>query len=634
MKRSIKKVLILSAFIVGLNLYSKEPFTWVFGDRTLTLSGTLQTESGFNTRNYLLNKEVSYDKAFVVKSKFDWAVDVIDPYGEMKVVLRNKATWGSNKSAVTGFTTLDDNGALCMTHRHDLGSRVVWLREGWFSIDLTKLFAMDLPKQEFKFGAFSFTLGRGISLGDAYAVSPGSLGFFQDFSVDQYAHGVLVSGGMAANVFGYDAYLGVLENKSTSFAETSAQTQLGEFGRQNNPMRGFGSINWVLAGRVKFDPIKNDFYKWHMEMYALYNNAPEQKIEFLGDSKSNLGTMGMAMEFASPAFEFGFDAAVNRGQQKVKGWDRNRIQKINREGIATYVYSDIYTVDPATNVVTDLDKVIYNTYDKSQVAAVNAVTRSPDSNGTQIEGTDLYNSLTRFRPPFSNKFEGYMLVADGGFWLLPKKVMVSFGGGIASGDINPNINLADPQDVKTDTVYEGFVPLQEVYTGDRVRSTFVLGGGGDLKRLLPSPNSGNKIGTVVDAFTNLIFLGFSTRVITDFWGKKVTIQPNILSYRADYAGNKYDILTARTTDEPASNQLGTEINMFSTIEFTDSLKSTFVWIVFLPGQHYRDVKGRPFTADQLKLVEKYYKSRIIPQDLPVIAADTVFGVTWLLSYSF
>ncbi len=634
MKRRIPFIVLMGLFLIITPVRAKDKIQWTFGDTVLNFSGALQTESGFNTRTFLLNKNIPYDKGFVVKTKFDMTFDVVDPLTEMKVTLRNKATWGSNKSASTSLVTLNDNGALGLSHRHDIGSRIMWVREGWIKVILTDLFAMKLPKQEFTMGSFSFTLGRGIALGDAYAVSPASLGFFQDFSVDQFAYGALVSGGIVPNMFSYDAYVALLENKSNSISETGAQTQYAEFGKKNDPFRGFGKINWILAGRLNADPIKNEKYKLHFETYALYNSAPEQTIEFTGDSKSNLGTIGMAMEFAAPAVEFGFDCAANRGQQRVKGWDRNRIQNINRQGVSTYVYSDVYTVDPSVTTVSDAYKAVYDTSNSAEVLAVNEVPRSLEFNGAEIPGTTLYNGLSRFRAPYTNRFQGYMAVMDAGLWLLPKQVMISFGGGISSGDVNPNVNLTDPSDTRSDIVYEGFIPIQEVYTGDRIRSTFVLGGGG-LNRLLDTPDSGNGIASIADSFTNLIFNGCSLRIITKFWGKSVVIQPNILSYYSDFTGNKFDMATGRITTEQASNHLGVEFNMFSTVTFTDSLKSTFVWIVFLPGQQYRDIKGKPFTADQRRIINKYLGSgNPLPEDLPVLGSDIVFGASWLLGYSF
>lgn len=635
MKRYIVSLFALGSFLVGCPIQAKKgDMKWTFGDTILNFSGVLQTETGFNKNTTLLNNNVPYDMGFVVKTNFDMSFHVIDPCVETKVTLRNKATWGNNKSFSTNSIALNDNGFLGSQHSHGIGARAMWIREGWVKINFTDLFAMKLPKQEVKLGSFSFALGRGISLGDAYAVSPASLGFFQDFSVNQFAYGALVSGSIVPSLFGYDAYIAILENNSTSLADTCVPTQRAAFGGKNNPTRGFGVINWVLAGRINIDPLKTEYYKLHFEPYALYNSAPEQTLEYLGDSKSNLGTIGMAMEFSAPAVEFGFDFATNRGQQQVKGWDRNKIQKVNRGGIATYVYSDVYTVNPATTVVTNANKAVCDPSNTAQVIAISDVNRSAASNGTEIEGTGLYNSTTRFRPPYTNKFQGYMLVADGGLWLLPKRLMVSVGGGISSGDVNPNAHLADSVSGCVDSVYEGFVPLQEVYTGDRIRSTYVLGGsGGYLKRLMP--DSGNGVALVADAFTNLIFVGFSARYLTTAWGKPFVLQPNILTYRADVTCNKFDITTGTLINKPADNHLGIEFNIFNIIDFTDSLKSTFVGIVFVPGQHYKDIKGKPFTPEQKGMIGQCLASgRSIPHNLPVVGSDIVFGASWLFTYAF
>ena len=69
---------------------------------------------------------------------------------------------------------------------------------------------------------------------------------------------------------------------------------------------------------------------FELEPYALYNRDPEQRVEFFGDASSRLGTIGLAGEYLSSCWEFGFDYAVNLGRQKVKGWDRNQVELQNR----------------------------------------------------------------------------------------------------------------------------------------------------------------------------------------------------------------------------------------------------------------------------------------------------------------
>ena len=69
-----------------------------------------------------------------------------------------------------------------------------------------------------------------------------------------------------------------------------------------------------------------------VEPYILYNHNPEQKVEFIGDAKSDLCTFGIAGEFELGNFECGFDTAFNFGKQTVYGWDRNIIKLENKGG--------------------------------------------------------------------------------------------------------------------------------------------------------------------------------------------------------------------------------------------------------------------------------------------------------------
>ena len=52
----------------------------------------------------------------------------------------------------------------------------------------------------FTVGAFPFELGRGISLGAAYAIGPGPLGFYSDGMIDQFAFGFKFSGEIVPDV--------------------------------------------------------------------------------------------------------------------------------------------------------------------------------------------------------------------------------------------------------------------------------------------------------------------------------------------------------------------------------------------------------------------------------------------------
>ncbi len=80
-----------------------------------------------------------------------------------------------------------------------------------------------------------------------------------------------------------------------------------------------------------------------------------------------------------------------------------------------------------------------------------------------------------------------MIVADAAYTIARPQIKVAIAGGYASGDENPNKDLEDPNDSNVDGDFSGFIGLQEIYTGKRVRSGFLLSGAGRIPRVLSFP---------------------------------------------------------------------------------------------------------------------------------------------------
>lgn len=625
----------LTVFTFSIHLEAKQAKKVLYNNVeeqvSLVVSGKIDTTTLSDIHADLLNKSIKADKTFALKTTFDINFDIISPFVSARISPRNKAVWGNDKQNSTVYVDIKDVNAVSLGHNHKIPARIIWVREGWIALDYAKLFAMDLESQIFTVGAFPFSVGRGISLGDAYSVNPASLGFFSDNIVDQYAFGAKFSGSFLKNFLTYDLYGAMLENKATSVSETTAQTQSQAYGKKSNPARGFGKINWLGVARYKITPLKTETSSLVFEPYVVYNSAPEQTIEFTADASSKLTTVGFACDVKITNFEFGWEAAFNRGSQKVQGWDRNKIEKINRGGYAVYVYNHVYDVDPNIVTVTDANKVLYDPSNAAQNNAINNVTRTGTSNGSAISGTALYNGLSRFRDPYENKYHGYMAVADIAYKITPS-VKIAMTGGIASGDKNPNANLLDPYDANVDGTYDGFIPLQEVYSGKQVKSAFVMGAG-KLKRPLSAPNTGDQFAQVVNGFSNLKFLGFGSEYKVKFSIRGFKLQPNLLAYWEENATNKFDIATGLSLNEPAHKFLGTEGNIFITVDLSDEITLKLSGAVFKPGQHYYDIKGKPMNAAQRKIINAY-NSTSIADSIPVLSTDNAYSFTVGMTYSF
>ena len=208
-----------------------------------------------------------------------------------------------------------------------------------------------------------------------------------------------------------------------------------------------------------------------LEPYGMFNHDPEQKIEVRGDSESRLGTVGIAGEYFGDRFEFGFDGAVNLGRQRVFGLDRNVINTENRGG--QVILSNSHVVDQSGNKIPHVP----DSAKTSAQTIINTTFQNESQNGKKIaadinvgfltEPVDLINKNNRFRDPYTNRYDGWMFVADAAWWLYKKDLQLALTVGAASGDYNPKFDTRDED-------FKGFICLQEVYSGRRVKSAFFL----------------------------------------------------------------------------------------------------------------------------------------------------------------
>lgn len=608
------------------------------------ISGLYKPEMFFGKNLSLLNSNNTSDKVFFARHTLDLTGSIVrkecaDTLVEFLCTARNKAIWGNPASiASTTDTPIKNLVAVLGSHRHSIPRHIFWIRELWLAQDLSYMFNLCLPTHPmFKLGLFPFQLGRGISLGDAFAISaPELLGFYTDTSIDQFAPGALLTGDIILKELQYDLYASIINNKSSSLSDTAERIRGQEFGRRFNPIRGFGVINYVVAGRLRWSPFNNDLGKLTMEPYWLYNNDPEQNVHTLGDATSKLGTLGVAGEYTGSCFELGFDCAFNVGQQRVKALDRNQVISENRDGRPAFVNSHV--VNAADNkkipFVSDTNaaqELIYNDFDNEYSENKNGqiIATVPGDIGFVAGPVAMKNASNRFRDPYTNKYKGWMTVVDGGIWLYKKELQWNATAGVASGDDNPNFDTFDRE-------YRGFISLQELYSGKRVRSAFVLGGAGKIKRPLSTPDDDQaptKFAVSVSGFTNIVFCGTSLMWNPSECLKGLSVNPNIIAYWQEFATPKFDLVTKKTLPkDPASNFLGTEVNLFLKYQLIDSLKVYFVGSIFVPGQHYRDVRGLPLTADQSAALDRVDVTGFTQERVPNLGDDVAY--TYNMGFEF
>lgn len=588
-----------------------------YEDLEFIFSGIFKPETFYGKNVNWLNNDNDFDKMYFSRHALDLTLDVLygnKTYGE-KVLeflfqLRNKGIWGNPESiASTTFSDIKVLDAIKGTHKHGFPRHVFWIRQLWLQFNLNQVASLPFKNTHtFTLGAFPFQLGRGIALGDAYAVGPEILGFWSDGAIDQYAFGAKFSGDIFPKILSYDLYTAILQNNSSSLADTEKRVLAQELGGTGNPERGFGKVNYLVAGRFNWTVFDNTWLgRMSLEPYGLYNNDPEQKIEFPADATSKLGTVGLAGEFYGNRFECGFDYAVNFGQQRVRGWDRNVVQEKNRQGVFVLVNNNVDATYRNLAGVEVTEAAPYvpedSEYAPDSVAQkiINTTFRNESQNGKEINGNVvitelgflenlpgspivLKNSKGRFGNAYVNKYEGWMFVTDALYSFCDKELQVAVAAGITSGDDNPNFETKDG-------TYSGFIGLQEVYSGKRVRSVFLLGGAGRLKRLLSTPNpkqiqAPSKKAQAISGFTNLVFCGTSLKWKPKSWKKPFEIHPNVLGL-----WQQHPIGDARTF-------LGVETGLFINWSLLKDLKLFWVSSMFFPGSHYKDRMGTPVLTQE------------------------------------
>ncbi len=617
----------------------------------------------FAGKNFnLLNKSIHQDTIFYFRHTNDYFLDLIygkETYGcpavEFKTSVRNRAVWGSPSTiALTLPTTPRIAKIDAGEHNHAFPRLFFWMREVWLKLSLSELLKMDLScDHSFTLGAFSFELGRGIALGAAYAIGQGPLGFYSDAMIDQFAFGFKYSGGFLKDVLTYDIYGALLQSRSNSFSETNRPILANEIGHRDHPARGFGKDNYLIAGRLNWTVCNSDEYgTLAFEPYMLYNNDPEQKVEFQADAKSQLCTLGFAGEYVKGPFECGFDAAFNRGHQTVLPWDRNQIVLENFNGM-------IVGVNNHVKIENDNEFPQYNGLKAPNVPGSNAQkaidAQNADGNSNfngqpvpgaqQLQGLgyaqgtlDLVNGKYRFRNRKVNGYQGWMFVADASYWVYKNNVQVAVTGGYASGDQDPNYHHNDHE-------FNGFIGLQEVYAGKRVKSVFLLGTVGKVRRPGTQPElpyADKDYTSGYSGFTNLAFFGAGTTWKPSFCSSesRVVINPNVFAYWAPHPGHKFNPFTGRNIKGLlAGKYMGTEVNAFLSYYPLESVKCFVIGSVFVPGQFFTDHRGKPFNTDEKKELDAWREKNPNPEKadfgtLPNIRDDIGYTINIGVEFAF
>jgi len=636
-------------------------------DMAVSWFGSYRAESFLSRNASLLNSCNVFDRLYWSRHILDMGFNMEygeGTYGEkvfeINMNWRSRARWGNPtifSTTQTRTRALDEIGR---NHSHGISRMIPWLREIWFEFDISK--ALDLTfmtKPKFKLGAFPFLVGRGIALGAAYSVGPEFLGFYTDYAIDQFAFAVNVSDSFLDEKLDFDFYVAILKSNAGGLSDTGALINTQKFGYRSCPERGPFKVNLAVASRIKWHVFNTpEIGALDIEPYFMFNHDPEQRVEFTADAESKLFTLGFATEYVGNQFEFGFDYASNMGRQKVFGWDRNQNAIENRNGsptiVSSHVIANVNPLNPvnATNEtisniskyrainskVTINDQLEIKPYGTEAQALIDTANTGEEFNGkplgvienysasvhapvgnTELQDT-LFNSKSRFRNSYINRYEGWMIVGDAAWWPVEKTLRLAITSGISSGDSNPN-------EENFDGSYGGFIPLQEYYYGKRVRSVFFLGSGSRFNRPLSQPRNNlqapSRFASVVNNFSNVALLGGGI-----LWQpeteKTFSVNTNTIAYWQPYPGRRFDPIANKDLEELSDPYLGLEINTFLEYYLFKNTKLYLVTSAFIPGIHFTQIKGRPINPEQEERLNRFNRTSIKGLPIPNIGDDAGF----------
>ena len=555
-------------------------------------TGKIVKEVFANKNMIYLNNNNSLDRAFRYRTTADGILLAMygdnqkNPLVDVKIAVRFRYDVGTPALIQTAPTAISICGAPVAVPPSSIQKSTLWLRELFMKVSFDQ--NPTEPLYYIKIGSFPYELGRGIALGSAYN-SGGFLGLDPRFSIDQFAPGSLFHADIIKGTLSGDLYYSLLSNPNTSYKDNKEVIRSHEITElPSDGTRGLNRQSWIVAGALFWKAINKKSLKLNIDPYAYMHVSPDQKLEYPVDSDSQLYLIGTAIEFKSGRFECGLDTAFQGGKTKVKAWDRNYTKLVSDPDTAavTVQYTKVYTDSTLTTLA-------------NATAANESIVKSSDlnfnQNGQEIGTTGLYNAMDRFRPGQRFFYHGYFFVFDMSYEIMEKQLKLCSDTGFVSGqldDFNDVNSLSLEQRMNQN--FDGFTPIQSVYSGKRIQHLVMLNTG--VPRFTvqePQVNLDQQhvrsritgVATLTDKFTNLAYTGISFECTpSKFADQKGMIKPVALYYWMVDAPTLSD-------GSIASHALGTALSLefMATIKECLDMGGYIGWMV--PGPQYKQFAG-------------------------------------------
>lgn len=561
-------------------------------------TGKIVKEVYANRNMVYLNSANPYDNSLRFRTTADgilfaaYGDNKKNPMVDTKIAVRFRYDVGTPALIKTAPTAISIAGAPVVIPSSSIQKTTLFLRELFMKISLDA--NPDESLYFLKVGSFPYELGRGIALGSAYN-SGGFLGLDPRFSIDQFAPGAQFHADIIKGSLSGDLYYATLSNPNASYKDNTEIIRANEVTEfVTKGYRGNNCQVWLLSGALHWKAIQAKDLKLNVDPYTYMYVSPDQQLEFPADSDSQLYAIGTALEMKSGRFEWGFDTAFQGGNTRIKAWDRNYTKLINDDGSVTVQYTKVYTDDTLTTLA------VANTANQAIVAASD---KNFDQNGQEIGTSGLYNAIDRFRPAQKIFYHGYFFVTDAAFELIEKQLKICGDVGFVSGhldDYNDINSLTTAQMMHQN--FNGFVPLQSVYSGKRIQHLVMLGEGVPRFTVqnpqltldeLHVQSRVTGVATLTDKFTNLAYAGIGLECTpAKFADQKAMIKPVLLYYWMVEAPTLSD-------GTLGSHALGTalSIEFMTTIKECLDMGGYMGWMV--PGTQYKQFAGTQLKGGKL-----------------------------------
>lgn len=579
-----------------------------------------------------LNDNLLDDREFYIQHVLDFFASYTftqDPFKEpiirVEYGIRNRAIWATANVTQTFLTLSETNNVddiAIPDHNHSIFFSIFWVRKLWIELDLTQLLGLPFCKRHtLTVGAFPFELGHAISLGSLYLFTAPALSYYNDVSIDQYSFGFKLSGDLAPNFLSYDLYGTIFENFATSFEFTNQPSRRRQFGHCADQALGFGNINYLVAGRLKYfmfgDKLTN--HKIYFEPYILYNYNPTLTLTSPFEGKLNYATVGLSLDFSISNHEFSFETGKNLGSITAVGIDRNKPTFVNASGFEAIVN------DQVINTNTNLPALV--TEQNQQL--IDCKIQAQSQNGKLISST-LRNSPIRFRNPVWIKLHGSFFMTEYRYTIIQDTLKISGLCAFFSGDAF-NEFIQNPAPIID---FNGFIGINETYTGNFVTS-ILFRGYGFFTNTFNINFNGNIFVPPNSGLTNLLMTGCSLDFKTNRKCRNWHIFPNVLFYWQDDTDDWILLPSEKRAPCPVFDPyLGMECNVVIEYDFHKDFRIFTIGALFIPGTQFRQRRNRPTSIAQEVFVENKFNQVAFNPREPLIGSDISYIINVGLQYTF